>query len=120
MVREVTVYLHKTYVYNVLYYIAGERIRQHYGQQDARNYYKKTLKIRRDDLDQPHTPPFGLFLSFTMTILCFGTPYSYLRNINDFFITGPGRTDTITERWQAFVDDNVSDWNNTNLVVRIF
>ena len=29
-----------------------------------------------------------------------------------------GRTDTITEKWHMFVEENVDDWANTNLVVR--
>lgn len=98
--------------------LAGERLRQRYGQQDARYFLKRTLKHRRNDLRTPHPAPFGLLLNFFMSILCFGTPYSYLRHINEFFIDGPGRTDTITERWKAFVDENVTDWTNTNLVVR--
>lgn len=99
-------------------FLAGERLRQRYGQQDARYFLKRTLKLRRDDLRTPHSAPIGLILNFCMAILCFGTPYSYLRHINEFFIDGPGRTDTITERWQTFVDENVTDWTNTNLVVR--
>lgn len=98
--------------------LAGERLRQHYGQQDARRFLKRTLKMRHDDLTKPHAAPFSLLLSFCMSILCFGAPYSYLRHINEFFVSGPGRTETITERWQAFVDENVADWSNTNLVVR--
>lgn len=64
--------------------------------------------------------PFGPIVNFIMTFVCFGTPYAYLRHINEkFFASAPGRTDTIIERWQNFVDENVSDWTNTNLVVRI-
>lgn len=101
-------------------FLAGERLRQRYGQQDARHFLKRTLKLRRDDLRTPHSAPISLILNLCMTILCFGAPYSYLRHINEFRIVGPGRTDTITERWQVFVDDNVTDWTNTNLVVRFF
>ncbi|KAH8117650.1 hypothetical protein DFH11DRAFT_1037984 [Phellopilus nigrolimitatus] len=106
-------------VASILERTAGERLRQHYGQQDARNFLKKTLKLRRDVPDEPHAAPFGLLLSFSMSFLCFGTPYAYLRRINEFFMSGPGRTDTITERWQAFVDENVIDWTNTNLVATV-
>lgn len=60
-----------------------------------------------------------IVFDFCMTVLCFGVPYAYLRQINEFFMTGVGRTDTITERWQAFVDENVADWTNTNLVATV-
>ncbi|EJD06145.1 uncharacterized protein FOMMEDRAFT_139393 [Fomitiporia mediterranea MF3/22] len=112
-------YIKTHLVASILERIAGERLRQHYGQQDARRYLKRTLKIRNDDLTRPHAAPFSLLLSFAMSILCFGAPYSYLRHINEFFISGPGRTDTIMERWQTFVDENVADWTNTNLVATV-
>ena len=99
--------------------IAGERLRQHYGQQDARNFLKKALKLRRDFKPAPNPPPMGFIYKVLMDVLCFGAPYAYLRHINEFFMIGVGRTDTITERWQAFVDENVADWSNTNLVVSL-
>ncbi|KAI5119536.1 hypothetical protein M0805_002558 [Coniferiporia weirii] len=98
---------------------AGERLRQHYGEQDARKFLKGTVKHRRDVLDEYQSPPFGRVFNFVMTALCFGAPYAYLRHINEFFMNGPGRTDTITERWQSFVDENVADWTNTNLVATV-
>ena len=75
--------------------------------------------MRRElqEIDPPQPIALGLFFTFCMTVVCFGVPYAYLRHINEFFITGVGRTDTITERWQSFVDENVADWTNTNLVV---
>lgn len=97
--------------------IAGERLRQHYGQQDARYFLKRTLKLRRGFKPEPSPLPLDLIYKSMMSIVCFGAPYAYLRHINEFFMIGVGRTDTITERWQAFVDENVADWTNTNLVV---
>ena len=73
--------------------------------------------MRYKDFDEPHSWYFNILLNFCMTVLCLGAPYAYLRHINEFFMSGVGRTDTITERWQAFVDENVVDWTNTNLVV---
>lgn len=73
--------------------------------------------MRYKDFDEPHSWYFNILLNFCMTFLCLGAPYAYLRHINEFFMSGVGRTDTITERWQAFVDENVVDWTNTNLVV---
>lgn len=35
------------------------------------------------------------------------------------FTTGFGRTDTTTERWHRFVQENVKDWNGTNLVATV-
>jgi hypothetical protein len=78
---------------------------------------------------------FNAFGGLIMTFLCFGTPYSYLRQINEFLILGAscsvsdvltivdaksrhGRTDLISERWKQFVDVYVADWTDTNLVVR--
>ena len=96
---------------------AGERLRQHYGQQDARNYLKRTVKMRRYDYSESNSDFVSIVFNFIITFLCFGAPYSSLRRIDEFFTSGPGRTDTIIERWVSFVDDNVADWTNTNLVV---
>jgi hypothetical protein len=54
-----------------------------------------------------------------MSILCFGVPYAYLRYIDEMFSTGFGRTDNTTERWHRFVQENVKDWNGTNLVATV-
>lgn len=70
-------------------------------------------------MEDPDAPLISYVFDFCMTVFCFGAPYAYLRQINEFFMTGIGRTDTITERWQIFVDENVADWTNTNLVVRV-
>ena len=72
--------------------------------------------MRRDEIKDDSLHPADLILNFIMTFVCFGTPYSYLKHINEFFINGPGRTDTIVERWTMFVEENVNDWTNTNLV----
>ena len=94
-------------------------MRQKYGEQEARNFIKKTLKGRNEPPSEPLRWPFGPIIHFIMSFLCFGTPHAYLRHINEkFFASAPGRTDTIIERWQDFVDENVNDWTNTNLVVR--
>jgi len=63
--------------------------------------------------------PLELFLDACMTFLCFGAPYSYQRRIDEFFITALGRTDTISEKWRTFVDENVGDWTDTNLVATV-
>jgi len=109
-------YIKTHLVASILERVAGERLRQHYGQEDARNFLKRSFKMRYKDFDEPHPWYFNILLSFCMTGLCLGAPYAYLRHINEFFMSGVGRTDTITERWQSFVEENVVDWTNTNLV----
>ncbi|KAF8507709.1 hypothetical protein JB92DRAFT_2793292, partial [Gautieria morchelliformis] len=94
--------------------VAGERLRQHYGFQDTRRYLNERWHRRA-----PKQRPFGVFWRFCMGILCFGAPYAYLRYIDEIFITGFGRTDTTLERWHRFVQENVKDWNNTNLVATV-
>ena len=98
---------------------AGVRLRQHYGQEDARDFLKRVFKHRYKDFDEPQPFPINWLIGFAMTFLCLGAPYAYLRHINEFFMSGEGRTDTIMDRWQTFVDENVADWTNTNLVVSV-
>jgi len=112
-------YLKSNLVASILERAAGERVRQHYGEQGAREFLKKTLNVRREVLDEPEWTILDPIFEFCMAFLCFGTPYAYLRHINEFFMAGVGRTDTITERWQLFVDENVADWTNTNLVATV-
>ncbi|KLO16291.1 hypothetical protein SCHPADRAFT_919983 [Schizopora paradoxa] len=100
----------------ILERVAGERLRSHYGQEDARTHLKRSFKRRHKDFEEPHKFGLNHILHFVMTVLCLGAPYAYLRHINEFFMPGIGRTDTITERWTMFVENNVADWTNTNLV----
>lgn len=100
----------------ILERVAGERLRTHYGQEDARTHLKRSFKRRHKDFEEPHRFGLNHVLHFIMTVLCLGAPYAYLRHINEFFMPGIGRTDTITERWTMFVENNVADWTNTNLV----
>ncbi|KZT31903.1 hypothetical protein SISSUDRAFT_637651 [Sistotremastrum suecicum HHB10207 ss-3] len=98
--------------------IVDERLRQHYGEEGARRYLKKGRHARViQDAKSPWA--IDLLLDFCMVFLFFGTPFAYLRHVNEFFITALGRTETISEKWRAFVDENVTDWSDTNLVATV-
>jgi len=98
--------------------IVDEHRRQQYGHYKSRVYLKRGRHARKyKEVMLPW--PVEMFLAFLMTFVCFGAPYSYLRRINEFFTSALGRTETISEKWRQFVDDNISDWTDTNLVATV-
>lgn len=67
--------------------VVDERLKQHYGEEGIRQYLKKGRHARViQDTQSPWA--IDLFLDFAMVFLFFGTPFAYLRHVNEFFITG--------------------------------
>jgi len=98
--------------------ILDEKRRQRFGHHDERSHLRRGVRGKHI----PETKliwPLELFLDMAMTVFCFGAPYSYQRRIDEFFMTALGRTDTISEKWRSFVDENVRDWTDTNLVATV-